>query len=657
MLKKWTRWQLVLSGILLLLVMILAIGEYVGWPFLAKPLEKILTQKLNRQVNFSRDDFQVRFIGGIRLHTAQLEIAAPKWSQSTYLMTAKKLNLDLDYIDLWRAYRNKPLHIQRLQANYLDANLERLLDGRRSWQFSDNTASIKEPIDLPSFGRLAVTKGHLHYVDAPLFTDVNAVFSLDNATSDSLQKGSTLHLDAHGLYKKLPLKITLLSTADLPTSTGAKQKMPIAQIEFNAIIGHTTLAFKGSATDAFHLSDFKGNYDLKGPSLSAVGDFFGLTLPTTSAFNMHGLISKINEDWHVNVDALHIGASRLNGEFNYNHRLTVPLLTGKLGGAKLLLTDLGPALGAEPTANKRKKVLPTRPFDLVSMRKMDADVSVNIQYVDLHTRILAPLRPLRANLRLKEGVLTLTNLDARTAEGRLMGDLSLDGRSSKALWDANLRWSGVQLEQWLKLKRADKSPPYITGKLNGKAVLKGQGRSTAEILASLNGSFLSEIQQGTLSHLVVEAAGLDLAQVLGVMFKGDDVLPLQCAVVSLEANAGIFRPKVMVFDTSDSTIWMDGSISLAREELNLRTVVMPKDFSPLTFRSPVYVTGTFANPHVSLDKKPVGLKLAGSILLGLINPLAAVIPLFDTGDKAEANKRKAGCQQLMQHQPAKPALH
>ena len=103
----------------------------------------------------------------------------------------------------------------------------------------------------------------------------------------------------------------------------------------------------------------------------------------------------------------------------------------------------------------------------------------------------------------------------------------------------------------------------------------------------------------------------------------------------------------MVVDTTDTTVWVDGTLSLATESLNLRAMALPKDFSPLTLRVPLNVTGSFAKPKVSLEKKPVGLKLAASVLLAIINPLAAVIPLLDPGDTAEAKKRAAGCFSLM----------
>ncbi len=190
--------------------------------------------------------------------------------------------------------------------------------------------------------------------------------------------------------------------------------------------------------------------------------------------------------------------------------------------------------------------------------------------------------------------------------------------------------------------------------MNGKAILKGQGKSTAEVLASLSGNIRSELHQGSVSHLGIEVAGIDLAQSVGLLIKGDDALPVQCAVVDLQAKDGVFRPRAMVLDTADTTVWVEGSLSLAAETLNLRAMALPKDFSPLTLRTPVNVTGTFSNPNVSLEKKPVALKLGASVLLAILNPLAAVIPLLDTGDNKEAKQRAAGCLAMMQKNKAAP---
>jgi uncharacterized protein involved in outer membrane biogenesis len=212
---------------------------------------------------------------------------------------------------------------------------------------------------------------------------------------------------------------------------------------------------------------------------------------------------------------------------------------------------------------------------------------------------------------------------------------------------AALHWDGVQLQNWLHQSRAAGSPPFVSGQLQGHATLQGSGRSTAEILATLQGDIAAEVRHGTLSHLLVEMGGLDVAESLGMLLKGDEALVLDCALADLAVAGGTLRPRLLVLDTRDSTVWADGSLSLATEQLDLRAVVAPKDFSMLTLRAPLQLRGSFAHPTVTVEKGPLGLKLGSALLLGLVNPLAALLPLVDVGRAQEARASAASCQARM----------
>src|SRR6185369_7712834 len=64
---------------------------------------------------------------------------------------------------------------------------------------------------------------------------------------------------------------------------------------------------------------------------------------------------------------------------------------------------------------------------------------------------------------------------------------------------------------------------------------------------------------------------------------------------------------------------------------------LPKDKSILALRGPLHAGGTFANPKIGLEKGPLARKIGASVLLGLLNPLAAIIPLIETGPGKDAN--------------------
>lgn len=697
-----------LRGVLALLLVLVAavlVCEWLGWPFLAKPIERKLAEVLQRHVSFGGDAagtaarLKLRLLGRLRIEAPYLEIGAPQWSRSPHLLVARDATLRLGYGDLWHAYRGAPLRIRGLRAARADIVLERLADGRASWQFGPPPAADAPPTQLPRFDRLEVDAGNLRYADAPMDADVQASFSLVDGSgrSGSAAPAGTasvaasspgagvpasgpngpavpkagapngLKVDASGRWRGFPLKIDLQSIGVLPwvADDAAATAIPL---RLDSSVGGARLAFDGTVTDALRLAGMQGRFTVSGPSLAAVGQPLGVTLPTTAPFRTQGLIARQGTVWSAVFDSFNVGSSRLTGAFRFDNGLPTPLLAGRLGGSKLLLADLGPAFGGKPKGtsaagvppaaaasspaaagtSRPGRVLPDRRFDLPSLRAMDANVLVDIGSLDLGTELLEPLQPLRGHLVLQSGVLTLSDLDTRTAQGRLAGRLQLDGRGELALWNADLRWDDVRLERFIHQSRDRGQPPYVAGRLRGEAKLEGRGRSSAEILGSLRGNLRTHLRDGAVSHLAVEAGGIDVAQVLGVFIKGDDSLPVSCGVADLAVADGRITPRVLVIDTPDSTLWIDGSLSLASEAFDLRAVVSPKDFSPLTLRTPVRVGGTFAHPGVSLEKGPLARTIGASVLLAFINPLAALIPLIDMGQPDEAKRDAAGCAGLVQ---------
>jgi hypothetical protein len=103
---------------------------------------------------------------------------------------------------------------------------------------------------------------------------------------------------------------------------------------------------------------------------------------------------------------------------------------------------------------------------------------------------------------------------------------------------------------------------------------------------------------------------------------------------------------VFVLDTPDSTAWIDGTLSLANETIDLRVVTSSKDFGPLTLRTPLHLAGSLASPTLTPEIAPLGFKVGAAPLLGLLNPRAALIPLLDTGSSDEAKRGAADCLDL-----------
>jgi uncharacterized protein involved in outer membrane biogenesis len=157
------------------------------------------------------------------------------------------------------------------------------------------------------------------------------------------------------------------------------------------------------------------------------------------------------------------------------------------------------------------------------------------------------------------------------------------------------------------------------------------GSSTAAVLASLDGQAGLSVQQGTVSHLMLELAGLDLAQALGVLLVGDKPLALTCALIQSDIGHGVVRIRRAVLDTDDSTLTLGGQLNLADETLALRSDITPKDFSPFSLRAPILLSGTLAAPKVGVAGSRVAGRLAAALALGVAAPVAALLPFLEFG--------------------------
>jgi len=715
--RRRHHWATGLLVVLALLVGGIGICEWMGWPFLRRPLENWLSQKLDRMVSFDGSGetrWTLRFIGGLRLSTDSLRISGPSWSTMGPMLVAQDARLSLRYSDLLAMRHGEALRVKSLQAGDLALRIERDVEGRASWQFGpqpDSSTQVREPsrFDGVSFDLLEVRQGSAMIDDKIQQLSLLAKFALreswnlpppdehllDSASiqfgpdtrgtagaASATASGQDRRADrqtaaastpaaasgagpaasgsgrdgeiprgvvatAEGHFRDMPIKASLRTGSALPWLS-SDPNAPAVAVTLRGGIGHARLSFDGEVRDLMGSQGLSGRYEVAGPSLAAVGEPLGVTLPTSPPFAMKGTLKRQGTRWSTVVQSATIGKSKLNGHFEFNKPPTAKsVLTGELRGSELWLADLGPSIGLPsdrkaPTSTKTNRVLPDRAFDLPSLRAMDADVSVNLDRFESGTAFLQAARPLKGRIVLKDGVLEIRDIDARVARGQFAGRILLDGRQPSARWEVRLRVAGVHLEQWLQTNRPADKPPYVTGLMGGRISLDGRGRSTADLLATADGRIVLYWTQGTVSHLIVEAAGIDLAQAIGVIVRGDKDLPVQCGIADLKVKDGRVTPAPMVVDTRDSLVRVDGDVSLATERMALRAKVEPKDVSPLTLRTPLKVEGTLSDPHIGVEKAPLLRRVVPAAVLGVaVTPLAALLPLVDLGEEPDEQSKAA----------------
>ncbi|MFD0911986.1 AsmA family protein [Methylophilus luteus] len=660
--RKILAW---LAGILLALIVIIVCCELAGWPFLRQPLQDFTSKTLKREVVIERP-FHLQLLGGLRLQVGHLKISAPEEFKVPYLVDAHGLDLRLRYRDLLELQEGQAYRIKTIRAEQLDAYLKRDSDKHATWDFELDDSGPSRP--FPFIEELSVSKGQASINDAVTKATLTATFYTEEGAHLKTPESS---VKVKGEFGKRPLQGELVTQGFLPVATQGKDSAPINSkgwLKYGAV----NFKFDGAVYDLFGSQRVKGKLNVDGPSLADVGDLLDLAFPRTPPFRIAAGIEKNTDQWKVNVADAKIGQSQLAGQFVYDYGDLKPRLTGDVKGPLLVLADLAPAFGApvataKGTSNKKPgKIFPDESLDFASYDRMNADIKIHFDAADLGSVFKERISPLDFQLTLQDRKLTVAKLYAGTAQGSLSGSLLIDAPEASTAaqaenpplpkWDIQLALKNIQLEQWLKVKPEDRAanqdkdkkqankdaPAYITGELNARAKLQGQGRSTAALLRSLDGQLALMVRDGEISHLVVEAAGLDIAQSVGLLLRGDHSIPMQCAAMGWHAKQGVLTPEAALIDTPVTTVYIHGNMDLGQEQFNLRLQANPKNFSPFTVRSPILVTGPFVDPAVSISPGPIAARVAGGVLLALVTPFAAILPFLDPG--SSESQQNNGCQ-------------
>lgn len=651
--RAWSgrQWGL-LAGLGLAAAVVLAVlaGELAGWRFLRQPMQHLMTRAAGVPVVLE-GEFRLRLFRQPGLAVQHLVVAAAPGLPVAHLLDAQEVQVAWHWRDLWRWQRGDVLRLMRLQAKRLDAQLVRGPDGRATWQIgpapsASSPATPVVPGALPRVGILVVEQGHILFDDPQLSTHLE----IDMHGGEGPGSGPQgYEATLTGRYRALPLRLRARSGAVLPLLGDGEpgDAAPALEVQVDGQAGVSELHFDGRASALWSARRLDGAVRLRGPSLASLGEPLGVTLPHTPPFELAGWLSQSPGLWHLRADRMAVGRSLLAGEFRHDVQRQPAQLSGRLQGSRLVLADLGPAVGVPPATQPEGggRVLPQRRFDLPSLRAMDADVQVRIDELDFASPAVTSLRGLSTRVLLQAGMLQLQDFKAQVAGGQVAGSMRLEAPASTARWAADLRLTHIAIADWIRGLRPTRSPgqgqasvrAYLTGELDAHVKVSGTGRSTAEILSTLDGQAKLRLGEGTLSHLATEIIGLDVAQALGVAIRGDRPLPLRCARLELAVHNGVVEPELAVLDNRDSTLHLSGRVDLRTESLALRVVTRPKDLSPLSLRTPVTVTGTMRKPEVGIEARGLAGRVLGAVALGTaVGPAAALLPLVDPGSRDTA---------------------
>ena len=598
-----------------------------------------------------------------------LTLGNPQWAKTPQMVSLKRVQARLSPLPLL----TQTVVIPRIELTEPSADLVRLADGRANWTF---TFDPKDPNAEPSnwtvdIGAIKFDKGHVTLNDQTLKTQLDVLIDPlgkpipfseivgEKEAKKTQEKGATpqdyaFALKVKGQYHGQKLNGTgkiggLLALQD------ANKPFPLqAQVS----IADTNVALAGTLTDPLNLGALDLRLKLAGSSLSNLYPLTGVTLPDSPPYSTDGhLIAKLHEPGgavfiYENFNGK-IGSSDIHGDLKYAASQPRPKLSGKLVSNQLLMADLGPLIGADSNTEQKArggaskqpagKVLPVEEFRTERWRDMDADVEFTGKRIVQSAEL--PFTDLYTHLVLNNGVLSLEPLRFGVAGGKLDAQILLNGRDTPLEGRAKLTARNFKLKQLFPTFEPMKTS---FGELNGDAELSGRGNSVAKLLGTANGDLKMIINDGAISRSLMEIAGLNVGNYIVGKIFGDEDVKINCAAADLGIKSGLASTRLFVFDTENAIIYIDGTVNLATEQLDLKITPESKGLRLFSLRSPLYVRGTFANPSAGVQAVPLLLRGAGMVALGVIAGPAAGLLALVAPSGGEPNQCAPLLQQMQQ---------
>lgn len=603
---KWTVWLVL--GLLLALALFIAFGLHL----LRGPIERAVTEATGRELRIEGGLRPVWTWVHPRFRAQQVSFANPEWAGEPWMFTAEAMEASIRLLPLLRGR----LVIPELQLERAAVHLAQDAEGRKNWILDRDREQQKQESRV-IIQHLRVDQGRLKYDDALRRINLAAELSTDDAglgfTVKGKYRGAELAAAGHAGH--------LLSLREANTPFPLRGELRI---------GASTLKVDGTVTGIAGFEAFDTSVHLSGKSLSHLYQVVNLAFPETAPYSTAGRLIREGSVVRYEQFTGKVGRSDLAGTLAVDTGGKRPYMSGTLQSKVMDLADLGILVGT--SAPRKDGVLPDSPFDPARWDSVDADVRLKAGSIRRPEQL--PIQNLSARIQMKDRVLTLNPLEFGVAGGRLVGPVTLNGSKDTIRADVKMRVESLKLAQLFPTLKENKGS---VGDLGGLIELSGTGNSVGRMLGSASGKIGVFMDGGRISRFLMELAALDLWDIAALKLKGDEQIAIRCAIADFEVKEGLMLTNAFVVDTTVVRIDGGGVVNLKNEEMDLRLSPKPKDNSIASLNSPLYLQGTFSAPKVSPDVGRLAAKGAKAVVLGIINPLLAVLPLFKEGEAKDSN--------------------
>jgi AsmA family protein len=638
-LRDWRppRWGVV-GALALALIAGIALAYDDNW--LKAPIERRVAAVTGRHFEIG-GDLDVSVGRAIGVDAVGIALGNADWAKDPVMARAQRIQVD---IDPWPMFRGR-LDVTRIALDKPELLLERNARGEANWRFDPKRPKRSST----TIRALSIRDGTLRVREPTLHTDLR--LAVETERRDAKDGYAPIVARGTGRYRNEPFE--LHGRLDSPLQLLRRGEG--YRLDLTASAGETRLHAYGTLDAPIDPNRFAVRADASGQDLADLYRLIGIAAPETPPYRVTGRLSHEGDVWRYSGFAGKVGDSDMAGDVTLDVGGERPSVHARLHSRRLDFDDLGGLIGAPPdtkpgeTASPEQRVeaqeksasprlLPDKPYNLEKLRSLDAVVQLKAEHVDAQK---LPIEAIDGRMQLEDGLLLIEPLDVAIAGGHMTGNIRLDARQNPIATQTDLRLQDVEVP-----KLMPRINPKGFGRIAGQARLAGRGNSVAKMLATADGEVGAVMGSGEMSNLVLELAGLDVAESLILLLK-DKTVPVRCAYTDLAVADGVATARSMALDTTDTVVVGSGTIDLADERLDLELKARPKDISPVSLRGPLDVDGTFKDPGFHPQPARLAGRVAAAAALFAIAPPAALLALFETGPGKDldcAGKTKAVAQ-------------
>lgn len=601
-----------------LLVLVIAVALFLAffdWNKLRGPISSQVSSKLDRRFEI-KGDLDVDLAWTPRITVNDIELANTKWGSKPEMLTLDRFQFSIRLLDLLKG----DVVLPEIHLSKLDALLEKSAKGKGNWEFKTDKKTETDRTEIPKINQLTLKDSKLVYRDPTTDTELDLTASAAGAA-----KERGVNLQGRGRFQgeRFTLKVQGGSLLEL------WEKSKPYPVDVKMAAGDTKVSVEGTFADPVQLQEPKLSIELRGDDLAKLTPFIGVPLAETPPYEFTGHVSRSGERWIVHDLKGKMGSSDMAGDAEYSSSEDRPFLKADIKSRRLDFKDLVGFIGADPTpeaGKERPRLFPDKPYSPEALRSADADVNF---YSDNIVTPNMPVDEFKTHLRVDHGKVILDPLNFRIDIGEIESFIQLDASKDIIATKVDIKIRKVPFKRLLADTRFQEE---TDGVFFGQVILDTTGNSVADMLGNGNGDVTLLMEQGRISNLLMELAGLDVAESLGFLLTKDKSTRVRCIIGNFEVNQGIMKTAPFVIDTVDTVINTEGHIDLRKEFVNLRLKASPKDPSILSARVPVNISGQLKSPTVMPDRTRLALKGGASVVLGvLLTPVAALIPWIELG--------------------------